>query len=381
MIQVRQAALFGLAIALSACGDDSDSGGSGGSGGASADRYPDPDWAVEAPEDHGFDTTGLQAVADYAQEQLSKCLVVTRNGVIVGEWYFEDFDASSTQIVFSVTKSFTSSLVGIAHGRGELSIDDSASKYISAWKGTPSEPVTVKHLLSNVSGRYWEFQNDYVKLAGAPDATEFAIALPEIAEPQQHPPDTYWEYNNTAIQTLEQVLETATGKQADDYAREHLFDPIGMNPTWDHDTAGNPLTYTGLHASCRDLARFGYLYLKRGRWAGGAQIVPEAYVAESTATSSDVNAAYGYLWWVNQDGHWVLPSAPARSEGDGPLIPDAPIGAFAALGLQSQIISVDPSAGVVVTRIGGAPPVDGSRPAGGGFFVELTKRIVAARKD
>lgn len=219
--------------------------------------------------------------------------------------------------------------------------------------GSPSEAVTLRNLISNDSGRSWGFLADYVQMGLEPDQTAFAIGLGQDQEP-----GAYWEYNNAAIQTLERVLEVATGEDVGDYAAARLFGPIGMTATYGRDGADNPLTYQGVSASCRDLARFGYLVLRDGRWAGGVQVVPEAWVAESTTPSTPLNSAYGYMWWLNHDGHYVLPSAPIRQEGDGQLVPGAPDDLFAAVGAFGQLVIIDPERESVVVRLG-AQPVSG----------------------
>jgi CubicO group peptidase (beta-lactamase class C family) len=310
--------------------------------------YPDPDWDHEPPEDHGLDPVALAEFAMFVGDNNSDCLVVVHAGVIVGEWTWNGFapetDAAN---VYSVTKSITSALVGIAQAQGLLPIEDPAASYIDEWVGSESEAVVLRNLISNDSGRQWDFLGDYVQMALEPDQTAFAIA-----RGQQHPPGTWWEYNNAAIQTLERALEVATMGDVGDYAAAHLFEPIGMTAAYGRDGAGNPLTYQGVTASCRDLARFGYLYLRGGRWAGGVQVVPEAWVVDSTTTSTPLNVAYGYMWWLNHAGHYVLPSSPLRQEADGQLVAGAPAELFAAVGAFGQLVIVDPTREYVVVRLG-----------------------------
>jgi CubicO group peptidase (beta-lactamase class C family) len=313
--------------------------------------YPDPDWDQEPPEDHGLDPIALAEFAEFVGDNNSDCLVVVHAGVIVGQWYWNGFTPDTDAAnVYSVTKSITSALVGIAQERGELSLDDSAAAHVQEWIGGPSEVVTLRNLVSNDSGRHWDFLSDYVTMGLQPDQTAYAIGLDQQAEP-----GAYWEYNNAAIQTLERVLETATAQDVGDYATARLFEPIGMTASYGRDGSGNPLTYQGVSASCRDLARFGYLFLRDGRWAGGVQVVPEAWVAESTTPSTPLNAAYGYMWWLNQDGHYVLPSAPARQEGDGQLVPGAPDHLYSAVGAFGQLVIVDRVGEYVVVRLGAQP--------------------------
>lgn len=132
----------------------------------------------------------------------------------------------------------------------------------------------------------------------------------------------------------------------------------------------------GASASCRDLARFGYLYLRGGRWAGGVQVVPEDWVAESLTPSTALNAAYGFMWWLNRSGHWVQPSAPLRVEGDGQLVPGAPEELYAAIGAFGQLIVVDPTSESVWVRLG---PTDLLDASGIGKLGDLWAAFAAAQ--
>jgi CubicO group peptidase (beta-lactamase class C family) len=279
--------------------------------------------------------------------------VVTRDGELVGEWYWDGSSADRRREVWSVTKSITSTLVGIAQDRGLLDIDDRASDYIDEWKGTPSEEVTIRNLVSNDSGRFHDVDTDYVQMASkAPDKTAFSIALA-----QQHEPGTQWVYNNAAIQTLDAVLEEATGMPTGDFAEEALFEPLGMGTTIKEDASGNTLTFMGAQASCLDLARFGLLFLRGGEW-DGEQVVSAEWVEEATQPSQDLNPAYGFLWWLNRAGDVGVGTGGAAREGE--LAEGAGRDSFAALGLFNQIVGVFPSSGLVATRLGADKGEDGS---------------------
>lgn len=308
---------------------------------ASEAVYPDPDWVTADPAEVDIDPARLDELEQYLGAQQSNCMTVIKDGQLVREAYWNNVTADTDQEIFSATKSITSTLVGIAQAEGKLDVNDPASQYITEWQGTPSEDVTIRDLLANVSGRYWDFNTDYGQMISASDKTGFAIGLT-----QQVPPGTTWEYNNSAIQTLEAVIERSTGEDVGEFARTRLFEPIGMTTTIGRDGVGNTLTFMGAKASCRDLARFGYLLLQHGRW-GERQVVPAEWVTEATTPGTELNAAYGYLIWLNRPGTIRLPTSGNR---DGPLWPDAPADAFAALGLGGQAVLVLPSEGIVVTR-------------------------------
>lgn len=317
--------------------------------------WPGDDWERADAASLGFDPEAMEAIATDAEALDSECLVVTRRGRIVGEWYWDEVEPTTTREVFSVTKSITSTLVGIAQDEGHLSIDDPASDYIDEWQGTESEAVTVRNLLSNDSGREWNLALDYLQLIREEDRDAFAIGLG-----QQYPPGESWAYNNSAIQTLDRVLTTATGEVSLDFAAERLFGPIGM----DHSemttdvSGGSTNMFMGLSSTCEDLARFGYLFLRDGAW-DGEQVVSAEWVEEATgAPSQELNAAYGFLWWLNVEGRLadpiqaVEPSADPETIVEGQLVPGAPEDMFSAQGLGGQVVLVDPGSETVVVRIG-----------------------------
>jgi CubicO group peptidase (beta-lactamase class C family) len=334
--------------------------------------FPGETWETASAADVGLDQAKLDELNSYLEGTDSNCVAVIKDGYLVDEAYWNETDEQTDQEIFSASKSVSSTLVGIAQEQGHLDIEQPASDFITEWQGTPSESVTIKNLLSNDSGRYYDFQTDYMKMAaGSPDRTEFAIGLD-----QQHEPGTHWEYNNSAIQTLEAVLERATGQDVEEYAQENLFEPIGMTSTISRDQAGNPATFMGVQAGCTDMARFGYLFLQEGNW-DGEEVVSSEWVAEATAASQSLNEAYGYLWWRNTDGGWLLPVV--GGEGEGKFWADAPLDAYAALGLGNQIILVLPSENMVVARAG--PTGNRDSAANQGTSVsEIARLAVAAQQ-
>lgn len=306
--------------------------------------FPGQEWQIGTPEQHCLSSEGLAEVAAVAEQTKSACLVVIHDGVLVGDWYWDGFSAETPlPDVWSVTKSMTSAAVGIAQAEGLLSIHDRASDYIPQWQGTASEDVTIFDLITQTSGRQWDFLSDFAIFETA-DQTTYSLSFG-----QEREPGTRWDYSNLGTQSLEAVLEKAVGGDVGAYVRSKVFEPIGMDANMAHDMAGNTRVYTGLSATCEDLARFGYLYLRKGRW-GNQQIVPKDWIVESTSSSTELNDAYGYLWWLNKSGHVVLPSVPARGEFDGKMLPSAPDHMIMALGAFGQLIAIDRKAEMVVVR-------------------------------
>jgi CubicO group peptidase (beta-lactamase class C family) len=334
-------------------------------------RVPGQQWQVVPPATVGLDAAALEGIAATAQQGKSNCLVVVRHGKIAGEWYFNGTGPDTTQNVFSVTKSVASTLVGIAQDDRKLRIGDSASRWITEWRDTPAAAVTVRDLLSNDSGREWSTATDYGGLLRATDRTAYGIGLGQTQAPGQ-----VWAYNNAAIQTLQRVLQRATGEEVGAYANRRLFGPLGMTrTTLAHDPAGNAHLFEGMRSTCRDLARFGLLMLENGRW-GRERVVSAGWIARATgASSTRMNAAYGYLWWLNRYGVRTGALTPmTREKAADPatprsrLVPGAPARTYWAIGLGNQIVQVDPGTDTVVVRLGTAealpqPPTFGAAEA------------------
>ncbi|MFN7149771.1 MAG: serine hydrolase domain-containing protein [Microthrixaceae bacterium] len=338
---------------------------------------PGDDWQQTDVEQAGLDPAVLDELAAAAEAAGSTCLVVTRDGELVQEWYWNGGTPDGPREAYSVSKSVTSALVGIASDDGDLSVEDPASETITEWVGTPSESVTIEHLLSNDSGRHHDLATDYVEMAmRSPDKTTFSIELGQDA-----PPGTTWAYNNAAIQTLDRVISTATGQDTADFAAERLFAPLGMaDSSIRRDASDNSLTFMGVQSTCRDLARFGTLMLRGGRW-GDEQIVSEEWVEASTgASSQDMNAAYGWLWWLNRPGPVLGAVQASGGEGVEPreqLVPGAPDDMFFALGFGGQTIAVDPGSRTVVTRMGPAGSITEQASGDGPEFGAEQAAIVA----
>jgi CubicO group peptidase (beta-lactamase class C family) len=328
----------------------------------------DHGWEPVDPAEVGLDAAVLEDIATLAEADGARCLVVAKDGRLAGEWSWAEAGSTEAQEVFSVTKSITSTVTGIAIEEGHLALDDPASTWIEEWRGTPSEGVTVRNLLANDSGRFWSFSTDYSQLPRAEDATEFAVGLD-----QADPPGTTWEYNNAAIQTLEQVLSEATGEGLDELVADRLLEPLGMDDSrLATDRSGNGLAFMGLQSTCRDLARFGLMVLDGGRW-GDEQVVPEAWLEEATAPSQDLSPVYGYLWWLNVPGpvtdEATRPSEDAGERPEAQMVDGAPDDLIWALGLGDQIVQIHRPTATVVVRLGPSR-------LSGDFDIHQTARVV-----
>jgi CubicO group peptidase (beta-lactamase class C family) len=151
---------------------------------------------------------------------------------------------------------------------------------------------------------------------------------------------------------IEPLFRAATGRSIEDYARAELWSKIAMTSAhWKHDPDGNPTTYANVLATCRDHAKFGYLYLRGGKWKS-EQVIPADWVAAATTPSQPYNRGYGYLMWLN--GQAPTMSAMNKTS-DEMLAPWAPADMFSARGFGSQFIDIIPSLDLVVVRFGKSP--------------------------
>ncbi|MFH2051143.1 MAG: serine hydrolase [bacterium] len=296
--------------------------------------WPTQDWAESLPEEQGMDTPLLTDAFRYAFRNGAKGVVVIRNGYLVAEHYGPSWGPTTREQAYSVSKSFTSALIGMLIDDGVITgTDQPVADLVPEWQDPQHGAVTIGHLLSMDSGLEYNILTD-PGLVISRDQNAYALGLP-----MQHTPGTVWVYHNAACQVPSEVILDATGRQAVVFAAERLGREIGMwNTRWESDRAGNTLTYMGVISSARELAKFGYLFLRQGEW-DGRQLISAGYVAAATSPSQPMNPFYGYLWWLNTGGL---------------AMPDVPADAYAALGLNEKKIYVVPSLDLVAVRLGDA---------------------------
>ncbi len=294
--------------------------------------WPTDHWTESTPEDQGMSTPLLTTAFAYAFNHGSRAVTVIRNGYLVAEHYGHGWDAATRQQAFSVSKSFTSCLLGMLMDDGVIAgVEEPAADFIPRWDDPQHGAVTIGHLLSMDSGLQYNLLTDPLLIASR-NQNKYAVGLP-----MEHAPGTKWVYHNAACQVPSEIILNATGRQTAGFAAQRLAAVIGMpTTTWDSDRAGNTLTYMGIVAPARELAKFGYLFLRQGQW-DGQQVVSAAYVARATQPSQALNPFYGYLWWLNTAGL---------------AMPDVPADAYAAMGFEEKRIYVVPSLDLVAVRLG-----------------------------
>jgi CubicO group peptidase (beta-lactamase class C family) len=353
--RVPRAGLSALLLAAACSGGMSDEMGDLAADQQAEDAiFPGAQWAQGDAAELGFDASKLEQVASEADPE-TMCMMVTRHGQVVGEWYYGDATVESVDVVMSVTQAYVSTLVGIAQDEGLLDIDDKVSQYIPEWVGTDSEEVTIRQILAHTSGR--ESTNSignaelHDRLIRSEDPGQMAIGLEQV-----HEPGTVWSQNLPAIELLNPILTAATGQDPADYAQEKLLGPIGATHTkFNKTNTGVTWMHSFLETTCEDAARFGYLILRKGNW-NGTQIVSEEWVEEATSPSQEFNPGWGFLWWLNRPGSLVSIDNVLTPDYDEPsdlkLVPDAPDSMFWGLGFQGRLVQIDNATDTVVVRLG-----------------------------
>jgi CubicO group peptidase (beta-lactamase class C family) len=230
-------------------------------------------------------------------------MILLRHDRLVVEEYFPPWQGESRQNLYSCAKSVLSTLIGIAQAEGKLPpLGASALSCLPA-AGQARDPralrIDLEQLLSMTSGLAFLRAVD---MAVAEDQVAFVLAKPLAAEPGAR-----FLYTSAGPHLLSAVLQACVGQSARDYAARKLFAPLGIRD-WSWETDGQGVTVGGAHLSltAMDLARIGYLYLKKGDWFG-TPVLPASWVEAATRTHSrpsGMNRAedsgYGYLWWVDE---------------------------------------------------------------------------------
>lgn len=231
-------------------------------------------------------------------------ILLAKNGRIVAEEYFYDYDRERLHQLRSATKSFVSALVGIAVQKKLIrNIDDPVLSYFDdyeisnmhEWK----KQVTIRHLLNNEAG--WDCDISIDSSAGneqvmgnSPDWVKFTLDLPMLEQPGKK-----GRYCSGNVIVLGRIVEKVSGKALADFAKENLFEPMGIKRfAWNFKPdPSSAETFCQLYLRPRDMLKFGLLYLNRGKW-NGKQVLPEEWIRESMKKHSIIDDSdYGYLWW------------------------------------------------------------------------------------
>jgi CubicO group peptidase (beta-lactamase class C family) len=308
--------------------------------------WPTDGWRIGDLSSHGMNLEKMNLAIQFAQnDPLSRAVLVVKDGYLVSENYFEDGGVNKSSNLWSVTKSFSSAMVGLLLDNGTIV---STSQMMADLMPTYPEfnDISLHHVLTQTTGLDWDEEGPrWVDWILSDDWVAHALAREYI-----HTPGSKWKYSSGNSHFLTSLVGHKLNESVGAFAKEQFFDPMGipfetlnehieysswdeyltpMYQTWRKDTKGIETASFGLYLTARDMAKFGFLYLNRGKW-DSENLISENWVIQSTkehVKNIYGRYSYGYQWFIT-------------------LINGKP--AFLASGFGGQIIGVVPSLDLIV---------------------------------
>ena len=257
------------------------------------------------PEAQGISSAAVRAYIEAADKEINTLhsFMLVRHGQVIAEAWWGPESADKKHVMWSLSKSFNATAVGIAAEEGKLSLEDPVLKFFP--KEAPADPsdnlkaMRVRDLLSMSGGHEVEPK---FPIDQGPSVKDF------LAHPVAHKPGTYFRYNTPGSYMLSAIVTKVTGQTSLDFLKPRLFDPLGIeNPRWDATAEGYSIGGYGLFICTEDIAKFGQLYLQKGQW-NGRQLLPAKWVEEATSKlvdnskapsgrTSDWQQGYGFQFW------------------------------------------------------------------------------------
>lgn len=256
------------------------------------------------PEAQGIASTAISAFVSAVEREVKfmHSFMLVRHGHVVAEGWWKPYQPDDPHVLFSLSKSFTSTAIGLLAAEGRLSVDDPVLSFFP--EQAPPQPseylqaMRVRHLLSMSTGHT-------SKLFERMDAEPTWVDV-FLTHPVEYAPGTYWLYNSFATYMLSAIVQKLTGGRMIDYLRPRLFEPLGITEkaTWERSPEGIDVGGWGLSVTTADIAALGQLYLQKGTW-NGVRILPESWVDEATSMHTDNSPhdnpewrqGYGYQFW------------------------------------------------------------------------------------
>ncbi len=256
------------------------------------------------PEAEGVSSQAIVDFVESADRSVNTfdSFMIVRHGSVIAEGWWKPASADKPHILNSVSKSFTSTAVGLAIHEHKLKLSDRVLKFFPA--DAPPEPsqnlkaMTVRDLLTMSGGHSVEPSRE-----GGPSVKQF------LAQPVVYTPGTHFLYNTMGTYVLSSIITRVTGQTTLAYLKPRLFAPLQIeDPRWDSSPEGNSLGGYGLYLRTEDIAKFGQLYLQKGKW-NGKQLVPQKWVEQATSKQitnereehakigPDWVEGYGFQFW------------------------------------------------------------------------------------
>lgn len=253
------------------------------------------------PEAEGISSKAVRSFIEAADSQVNSMhsFMLLRNGKVIAEAWWAPATAETPHVLWSLSKSFTSTAVGLAIEEGKLKLDDPILKFFEE-----ESPVEISDHLSTMRVR------DLLSMSAGHDVELDWLNKENWAEaflrhPVPHKPGTHFRYNTPATYMLSAIVQKVTGETVLDYLTPRLFEPLGIEkPRWDKSPQGVSIGGYGLYLKTEDIAKFGQLYLQKGEW-DGKQLVPAKWIEQATSKqisngdspNSDWQQGYGFQFW------------------------------------------------------------------------------------
>src|SRR5437588_377198 len=256
------------------------------------------------PEAQGISSQSIREFVETVDKiNTLHSFMLVRRGQVIAEGWWKPEAADKPHVLHSLSKSFNSTAVGLAIADGKLSLDDPVLKFFPA--DAPPNPsdnlkaMKVRDLLTMTCGHDTEPKS----AGGGPSVKQF------LAHPVPHEPGTHFQYNTMGSYTLSAIVTKVTGQTTLEFLKPRLFEPLGIeHPEWASSPEGNSLGGYGLKLCTEDIAKFGQLYLQKGKW-NGKQLIPEKWIEQATSKqvpndqeghskiSIDWIQGYGFQFW------------------------------------------------------------------------------------
>jgi CubicO group peptidase (beta-lactamase class C family) len=246
------------------------------------------------PAEQGMSSAALKALFEELDDLDFHSIMVVRHGHVVAEGWWAPFASDQPHMVFSLSKCFTSTAVGLAIHEGLLEKSTLVRDVLGAGD------MTVEHLLTMTSGHGQESMSRVT-------TDDWTAGI--LSQPLEYAPGEHFVYNTGATYLLSAIVQKVTGQTLTEYLTPRLFEPLGIaNPVWEQSPEGIDAGGFGLELVTEDIAKFGQLYLQRGEW-NGEQLIPAEWVAEATSKKvenygeGDWAVGYGYQFWQSRHGY------------------------------------------------------------------------------
>ncbi|GAA3957921.1 serine hydrolase domain-containing protein [Actinoplanes auranticolor] len=263
------------------------------------------------PAEQGVDAAGIDAFVTAAGALSGvelHSLMVLRHGHVVAEQWWPPYEPETPHLVYSLSKSFTSTALGLAVGEGRVDLDATVLSYFpeldAAVTDERSRSIRVRHVAAMASG-HEDDTIERARKAGDGDLLRGFLRLPPDREP-----GTVFAYNQPCTHALSAIIHRVSGESLTAYLRPRLFEPLGIiRSGWSRDPQGRELGYSGLHVPTEAIAKLGQLYLRNGAWADRQLLSPQ-WVQEATHAhlptdipEPDWDQGYGFQFWRSRHGY------------------------------------------------------------------------------